>query len=263
MPELPSRNQIKKGMKVLVELKQDQGTGKLTEGIVKAILTSGISHPYGILVELESGQIGRIKKLVDSTSISPITKSNTFEDLDKKEIPQGENKFNEFKEFYQYDDGIDSLPDSIQPDKKSKIIEEKKQSVRERFATAICSFGNDSTGGFVYLGIKSDGTVMGLDKDKRLGNFSDYDDYFANHIRDTLETLLSDRVFIISNLQIKFTKRNDKTICILQILPAIEPLFLHTSKGNEFFVRGPTPRAEHLTGKDMFAYIKNRFPNYH
>ena len=262
MPELPNRNQIKKGMKVLVELKQDQGTGKLTEGTVKEFLSSGTSHPYGILVELESGQMGRVKKLVDSAS-STLTKSNNFEDLDKKEIPKGEDKFNEFKEFYQYDDGMDSLPDSIPPDKKSKIIEEKKQPVRERFATAVCSFGNDSVGGFVYLGIKSDGTIMGLDKDKRIGNFSDYNDSFANHIRDTLETLLNDRVFIISNLQIKFTKRNDKTICILQILPAIEPLFLHTSKGKEFFVRGPTPRAEHLEGKDMFGYIKNRFPNYH
>ncbi len=262
MLELPDRNKIKKGMKVLVELKQDQGTDKLTEGIVKDFLTSGNSHPYGILVELESGQIGRVKKLIDSTN-STLTKSNNFEDLDKKEIPKGEDKFNEFKEFYQYDDGIDNIPDSIPSDKRSKIIEEKKQFVRERFATAVCSFGNDSGGGFVYLGIKSDGIIMGLDKDKRIGNFSDYDDYFANHIRDTLETLLNDKVFIISNLQIKFTKRNDKTICILQILPAIEPLFLHTGKGNEFFVRGPTPRAEHLEGKDMFAYIKNRFPNYH
>ena len=262
MSELPTKNQLKKGMKVLVELKQDQGTGNLTEGIVKEFLTSSNSHPYGILVELESGQIGRVKKLVDSTS-STLTKSHIFEDLDKKEIPKGEDKFNEFKEFYQYDDGMDSLPDSIPPDKKSKLVEEKKQPVRERFATAVCSFGNDSVGGFVYLGIKSDGTVMGLDKDKRIGNFSDYDDSFANHIRDTLETSLNDRVFIISNLQIKFTTRNDKTICILQILPAKEPLFLNNSKGKEFFVRGPTPRAEHLEGKDMFAYIKNRFPNYH
>ena len=159
MSELPNRTQIKKGMKVLVELKQDQGTGKFTEGIVKEFLTSGNSHPYGILVELEGGQIGRVKKLVDSAS-STLTKSNNFEDLDKKEIPKGEDKFNEFKEFYQYDDGMDSLPDSIPSDKRSKIIEEKKQPVRERFATAICSFGNAPVGGFVYLGIN--GCLLGI-----------------------------------------------------------------------------------------------------
>ena len=129
MTKFPSHNQLKKGMYVLIETKQEQGTGNLTEGIIKKIITSNTEHPHGIKVELEDGQIGRVKKLVDSTN-STSTKSNIFEELDKKEIPKGEDKFNEFKEFYQYDDGMDHIPDSIPPDKKSKIIEEKKQSVR-------------------------------------------------------------------------------------------------------------------------------------
>jgi len=41
--------------------KQDQQTGKLTEGIVKKILTSSSFHPHGIKVELESGKIGRVQ----------------------------------------------------------------------------------------------------------------------------------------------------------------------------------------------------------
>lgn len=262
MNQLPNRDQIKKGMKVFVELKSDQGTDNLTEGIVKEILTSGNSHPHGIKVELENGQVGRVKKLSDS-KFNSTSKSFEFEDLDKKKVPPNEDKFNEFKEFYQYDDGIDILSDSIPPDKKSKIIEEKKQLVKQRFVTAVSSFGNDSIGGFVYLGVKSDGTISGLEKDKRLGNFSDYNDKFANHLRDTLETFLRDRVFLINKLQIKFTIRNDKTICIIQILHAAEPLFLHTNSGKEFYVRGSTPRAEHLEGKEMFSFIKDRFPNYH
>src|SRR5690349_15584619 len=104
---------------------------------------------------------------------------------------------------------------------------------------------------------------MGLDKDMRIGNFADYNDEFANHIQNTLEAFIGDRIFIISKLQIKFTKRNDKTICIIQVLPASEPLFLNTNTGKEFYVRGPTPRAEHLEGKEMFSFIKDRFPNYH
>jgi len=260
MTQLPTREQVKIGIKVFVELKQDQGTGKLTEGIVKEVLTPGDTHPYGIMVDLQSGQRGRVKELFDSKINS--TKLSEFEDLDKKQVPQSEDKFNEFKEFYQYDDGMDHLPDSLPQDKKLKIIEEKKQPVRERFATAVLSFGNDPIGGFVYLGVKADGTISGLENDKRIENFSDYNDEFANHIRDSLETFLKDRVFIISKLQIKFTKINDKTICIIQVLPAFQPLFLHTSSGKEFFVRGPAPRAEHLEGKDMFSFIKDRFPNY-
>lgn len=259
MPNLPTRDQIKVGMRVLVELKQDQGTGKLTEATVKKILTSENYHPHGIMVELENALTGRVKKLKNLVHLE----TSKFEDLDKKQIPSCEDKFNEFKEFYQYDDGMDDIPDNIPGEKKSKIIEDKKQPVRQRFAIAISSFGNDPTGGFVYLGVKSDGTITGLDNDMRISHFSNYEDEFANHIRDTLEIFLKDRVFIISKLQIKFTKRGEKTICIIQILPATEPLFVHTTSSKEFYVRGPTPRAEHLDGKDMFSYIKERFPNYH
>ena len=55
MSDLPSNDQIKIGSKVAIEKKEDQGTGKLTEGIVKAKLTSSKTHPHGIKVELEDG----------------------------------------------------------------------------------------------------------------------------------------------------------------------------------------------------------------
>jgi uncharacterized repeat protein (TIGR03833 family) len=59
-----SRAGIKPGMKVFIVLKQDQRTGKLTEGIVRDILTNSPSHPHGIKVRLESGAVGRIKKIL-------------------------------------------------------------------------------------------------------------------------------------------------------------------------------------------------------
>ncbi|MBP7738241.1 MAG: YwbE family protein [Spirochaetes bacterium] len=59
-----ARSGIKPGMKVAIVLKQDQRTGKLTEGIVKDILTSSPSHPHGIKVRLQSGAVGRVKKIV-------------------------------------------------------------------------------------------------------------------------------------------------------------------------------------------------------
>lgn len=50
-------------MKVSIVLKKDQRTGALTEGIVKDILTSSSSHSRGIKVRLESGEVGRVKKI--------------------------------------------------------------------------------------------------------------------------------------------------------------------------------------------------------
>lgn len=57
------RNNIKVGATVLVVQKQDQRTGKLTEGIVKKILTNSSDHHHGIKVMLESGIVGRVKEI--------------------------------------------------------------------------------------------------------------------------------------------------------------------------------------------------------
>ena len=59
-----SRENIKPGIKVNIILKQDQRSGKLTEGIVKDILTKVPSHPHGIKVRLESGLVGRVKEIL-------------------------------------------------------------------------------------------------------------------------------------------------------------------------------------------------------
>ncbi|HEU0294745.1 MAG TPA: YwbE family protein [Anaerolineales bacterium] len=59
-----NRADIKPGMTVLIVLKQDQRTGRLTQGIVKDILTKSPKHPHGIKVRLESGQVGRVKEIV-------------------------------------------------------------------------------------------------------------------------------------------------------------------------------------------------------
>ncbi len=59
------RENIKPGMRVKIVLKQDQATGKLTEGIIKDILTSSSTHPHGIKVRLTSGAVGRVKEIVE------------------------------------------------------------------------------------------------------------------------------------------------------------------------------------------------------
>jgi len=55
------RVNIKSGLQVSIILKKDQRSRKLTEGIVKDILTKSPTHPHGIKVRLENGQVGRVK----------------------------------------------------------------------------------------------------------------------------------------------------------------------------------------------------------
>ena len=58
-----NRSDIKAGSRVQVVQKQDQRTGKLTEGVVKDILTKSATHPHGIKVRLTSSVVGRVKKV--------------------------------------------------------------------------------------------------------------------------------------------------------------------------------------------------------
>jgi uncharacterized repeat protein (TIGR03833 family) len=59
-----NRGNIQRGQRVLIVLKEDQRSGKLTEGIVKDILTRSMVHPHGIKVRLEEGQAGRVKEII-------------------------------------------------------------------------------------------------------------------------------------------------------------------------------------------------------
>ena len=54
---------IRPGLRVSIVLKTDQQSGKLTEGIVKDILTKSPVHPHGIKVRLENGNVGRVKEI--------------------------------------------------------------------------------------------------------------------------------------------------------------------------------------------------------
>lgn len=65
MPNGTKRTNIKPGLQVRIVLKQDQPTGKLTEGIVKDILTKSLTHPHGIKVRLQDGRVGRVKEILE------------------------------------------------------------------------------------------------------------------------------------------------------------------------------------------------------
>lgn len=60
-----NRSDITPGLSVVIILKQDQRTGKLTKGIVKDLLTKSAFHSRGIKVRLEDGQVGRVQGLAD------------------------------------------------------------------------------------------------------------------------------------------------------------------------------------------------------
>jgi uncharacterized repeat protein (TIGR03833 family) len=58
------RADIKAGTRVRIVLKQDQRSGRLTEGTVREILTNSPDHPHGIKVRLQTGEVGRVKQII-------------------------------------------------------------------------------------------------------------------------------------------------------------------------------------------------------
>lgn len=62
---VPMRRDIRPGQRVLIVQKQDQRSGKLTEGLVERLLTKSPTHPHGIKVRLQTGEVGRVKRLAD------------------------------------------------------------------------------------------------------------------------------------------------------------------------------------------------------
>lgn len=59
-----NRNDIHPGLHVAIVQKQDQRTGKLTEGVVQDILTNSPTHPHGIKVRLVTGEVGRVQEIL-------------------------------------------------------------------------------------------------------------------------------------------------------------------------------------------------------
>lgn len=62
---ISNRSEVKIGMLVAIVLKKDQRSGLLTEGIIKAILTSASIHSRGIKVKLEDGSVGRVQEILE------------------------------------------------------------------------------------------------------------------------------------------------------------------------------------------------------
>ena len=61
---VPKRNEIAPGLRVQIVEKQNQPTGKLTDGVVARVLTSSPTHPHGIKVMLADGKVGRVQAII-------------------------------------------------------------------------------------------------------------------------------------------------------------------------------------------------------
>jgi uncharacterized repeat protein (TIGR03833 family) len=77
------RESVRAGGEVVITLKKDQASGKLTRGIVKDILTKSSFHPHGIKVRLVSGEIGRVQEVFDPSDQNTLANHGCESFLDR------------------------------------------------------------------------------------------------------------------------------------------------------------------------------------
>ena len=59
------RNNVTIGAEVEIVQKHHQRSGELTNGFVKRLLTKSPEHTHGIKVLLETGEVGRVKNVLE------------------------------------------------------------------------------------------------------------------------------------------------------------------------------------------------------
>lgn len=90
----PTRDEVKIGSSVMIEMERHSGTGILIEGIVQNILTSGNYHPNGLMVDLQNGERGRVKKLLTKETIKETKESRYITTTKHLESETNEDKKN-------------------------------------------------------------------------------------------------------------------------------------------------------------------------
>lgn len=256
------KEQLTKGISVTINPQTDRSRKVMVSGVVDEILTNANSHPHGLLVKLESGEIGRVKALVDSTSSSSektVAALNEHEQSIEEIIKKGENHFVEFKTSCLWSQSL-----SKEEIKLKDLGEYGNQFSKVIIAKSISGFLN-ADGGILLIGVnetmgQDEAIVTGIDseihklKDKTL-------DGYRRMILDTvIKKYFPSYVFnrINDYLQIQFEKINDLTICILKVSKSSKRVFLKINNQDIFMVRIDASTRK-VTGEDIVEYCLNRF----
>jgi uncharacterized repeat protein (TIGR03833 family) len=236
MTEFPTRSQIKIGILVKVREKNRDRVEEF-EGKIKEILTNHDTHPYGIKVELDSGKTGRVIEILDG-SVSTI-QSN-------QELPSDEDHKTEFKSTFRLD--LNRLEKG-----DGKKVQNKE--VEKEIPVTISAMAN-SEGGILLIGVDDDGKILGLENDYDLLQ-NPNDDKFQRMIWQSIQNSIQNMAYV-SKLKLSLIQKESKKICLIEIPPSDEPIFLHENNTQESYVR-VGPKSEKFGPADFMKYSKTRF----
>ena len=241
------RKNIIVGSKVRIVEKQNQSTGKLTDGIVNRILTNASEHPYGIKVELQNGRIGRVKEIEslqpEKILIGQGKRYVKVKHVFDKELLKGESHTIEYKSSFKFN--VDRFKKTGE-----KTI---SKDVEKEVSITVVAFSMAS-GGTLLIGVKDNGDILGIDEDIRLSSNQSRES-FERQLWQSLKNYINN-VSFLSNIQIFFSVINSKEICEIKVPKASEPITLKDSI-EECYVRMGN-RSEKIGASEFMKHCKNK-----
>ncbi len=150
-------------------------------------------------------------------------------------IAGGENHFVEFKSSIRYD---------FRQKTTNRVLEEV-------IAKTLAGFMN-AEGGHLLVGVKDSGEVVGLEKDfKTLRQKNE--DGFERRLFDLITSSLGTEFCYLCTPS--FHRIGGKTICMVQIEPSTEPVYLNGTDTTAFYVRAGNSTRQ-LSVKETVKYLK-------
>ncbi|MBT6690409.1 DUF2196 domain-containing protein [archaeon] len=283
---------VSEGMDVEVNPQKDRTRKKRVKGVVKKILSRTPEHTHGILVELDNGEIGRIKTILDFSSGSvndPSSKaSNTVDvkppdteeihssdesvsqsktkpkfDIEKTiENPKEENHFVEFKTSSLW--SVRYSDQQIRESSSYEIKEYGRNASKFIIAKTIGSFLN-SDGGHLIVGVKENkiggnNEVIGIESEFFKLQDPCLDGYRRMIVDQIIKLFFPAEVFhhINDYMEINFKEIDEKTVCHILVRPSKTKVFINFKNKGHFFIRIDASSRE-LRGEDVVDYCLRRF----
>ncbi len=262
-----TREHLAIGMLVKINPKDDKTRKIFIKGQISEILTKSNKHPHGIMVKLESGEIGRVKELLNSTSeilgnslesSSMGEKPPTIEDL----IEKGEDHFIEFKTSTLWSKF--KTKEEINSSKSHELKKYGKNASKYIIAKSLCGFLN-SDGGILVIGVKEvkdsdEIVIVGIESEYGKLKDKTIDGYRRMILDEVIKPFLPSEVFNHFNKYFKFYVEiiDEKTVLGIKVKPADFRIFVSIAKEDIFFIRIDASTRQ-ISGPELVDYCTTRF----
>lgn len=269
-----NRKDIYPGIKVQIITKENRRDDKEINGIVKEILTNSEYHPHGILVRLISGEVGRVKIIVNENAngFSILPSKNTVSEstpvyINITDIHKlSENEVLEFKSSVLWSQNHSN--EQILPNNSRELKQYGSKASKIIIAKSIAAFLN-SQGGNLVIGVKEnkiDNTneIIGIEPEfEKLRNADHSIDGYRRMIQDEIIKPYfpaSIRNHLSDSINFEFPEIDNKILCWIKIRKSDTKVFIKIENKDHFFKRSDSESIE-LQGEEVVDYITKHF-NY-